>query len=199
MNNNNTNGIKEIIWNKASDPSLPRKRKITDHFGRNGGSQESHYFPKTSEERYRAIYFEVYDATINCIKQRFDQQDYRTYIHIQETLLKAVTSGGGQKHLDEVCDVDGDDINKYAAETQLKNLSEMAISEGFNPDSSFSINELIKFLQALPEAKKLLIKEVVKIAKIMLVMPATNALSERSFSALRRLKHTSAQQLQIRG
>jgi len=64
----------------------------------------------------------------------------------------------------------------------------MAISEGFNPDSSFSINELIKFLQALPEAKQLLIKEVVKIAKIMLVMPATNALSERSFSALRRLK-----------
>jgi len=90
--------------------------------------------------------------------------------------------------LDEVCDVYGDDINKYAAETQLKNLSEMAISEGFNPDSSFLINELIKFLQALPEAKKLLIKEVVKIAKIMLVMPATNALSERSFSALRRLK-----------
>ena len=63
----------------------------------------------------------------------------------------------------------------------------MAISEDFNPDSSFRINELIKFLQALPEAKKLLIKEVVKIAKIMLVMPATNALSERSFSALRRL------------
>ena len=55
----------------------------------------------------------------------------------------------------------------------------MAISEGFNPDSSFSINELIKLLQALPEAKQLLIKEVVKIAKIMLVMPATNALSER--------------------
>ena len=74
------------------------------------------------------------------------------------------------------------------AETQLKNLSEMAISEGFNPDSSFSINELIKFLQALPEAKKLLIKEVIKIAKIILVMPAANALSERSFSALRRLK-----------
>ena len=64
----------------------------------------------------------------------------------------------------------------------------MATSKDFNPDSSFRINKLIKFLQALPEAKKLLIKEVVKIAKIMLVMPATNALSERSFSALRRLK-----------
>ena len=57
----------------TSDPSLPRKRKITDHFGRNGGNQESHYFPKTPEERYGAIHFEVYDATINCIKQRFDQ------------------------------------------------------------------------------------------------------------------------------
>ena len=97
-----------------SDPSLPRKRKITDHFGRNGGSQESHYFPKTPEERYRAIYFEVYDATVNCIKQRFDHKDYRIYIHLQETLLKTFTSGDWQKHLDEVCDFYGDDINKYA-------------------------------------------------------------------------------------
>ena len=183
-----TNTTKRAKSLATSDPSLPRKRKITDHFGKNGGSQESHYFLKTPEERYRAIYFEVYDTTINCIKQRFDQPDYRTYIHLQETLLKAVTSGDWQKHLDEVCDFYGDDINKYAAETQLKNLSEMAMSEGFNPDSSFAIKELIKFLQALPEAKKLLIKEVAKIAKIMLVMPATNALSERSFPALQRLK-----------
>ena len=44
----------------------------------------------------------------------------------------------------------------------------MAIFEGFNPDSSFLINELIMFLQALSEAKKLLLKKVIKIAKIML-------------------------------
>ena len=51
-----------------------------------------------------------------------------------------------------------------------------------------TLGDIIKYLQKLPRTYKLLISEVIKIAKIMLVMPATNALSERSFSALKRVK-----------
>ena len=51
-----------------------------------------------------------------------------------------------------------------------------------------TLGDIIKCLQKLPRTYKLLISEVIKIVKIMLVMPATNALSERSFSALKRVK-----------
>ena len=37
-------------------------------------------------------------------------------------------------------------------------------------------------------ARKILLSEVVKAVKLLLVMPATNAISERSFSALKRVK-----------
>jgi len=40
----------------------------------------------------------------------------------------------------------------------------------------------------MPASQKELLNEVVKLAKLILVMPATNSTSERSFSALRRFK-----------
>ena len=46
-----------------------------------------------------------------------------------------------------------------------------------------NVRDLIDFLQKLDESRK-----VVKLAKILLVMPATNTVSERSFSAMKRVK-----------
>ena len=42
-------------------------------------------------------------------------------------------------------------------------------------------------MKGLSKGQKLLIGEVVKLLKLVIVMPATNAVSERSFSAMRRL------------
>lgn len=46
----------------------------------------------------------------------------------------------------------------------------------------------MSFLQNLSPAQKRHMPQVVILAKLLLVMPATNAVSERSFSALRRVK-----------
>ena len=43
-------------------------------------------------------------------------------------------------------------------------------------------------LQQLPSAEKSLLNEVILVMKLVLVMPATNATSERSFSAMRYVK-----------
>ncbi len=50
------------------------------------------------------------------------------------------------------------------------------------------IQSIIAYLQTLTSVQKEFYSEVIKIVKLILVMPATNAVSERSFSALRRLK-----------
>ena len=51
------------------------------------------------------------------------------------------------------------------------------------------LQSIASFLKGLNEIEKEYYSEVIKVAKLILVMPATNALSERSFSALHRIKN----------
>ena len=70
-------------------------------------------------------------------------------------------------------------------------------------NDSKAINDLqsvVSYLKGLSEIEKEYYSEVIKVAKMILVMPATNALSERSFSALRRIKtwlRTSTSQVRL--
>ena len=54
----------------------------------------------------------------------------------------------------------------------------------------FDIADLLDFFQSLGNAHKLLLSEICTLSKLMLrlVMPVTNAVSERSFSGLKRVK-----------
>ena len=56
--------------------------------------------------------------------------------------------------------------------------------------SRFDIADLLDLFQSLANARKLLLSdhEICILGKLMLVMPATNAVNERSFSALKRVK-----------
>lgn len=50
------------------------------------------------------------------------------------------------------------------------------------------MKSIISYLQSLSPAECQFYNAVVVVAKLILVMPATNAVSERSFSTLRRIK-----------
>ena len=54
--------------------------------------------------------------------------------------------------------------------------------------TKFTIYDLFKLFQGLDDSRKIAMSEVIKVAKILLAMPATNAISERSFSAMKRVK-----------
>ena len=54
--------------------------------------------------------------------------------------------------------------------------------------SEFDVNDLLTFLQSLDSSRRKLLSEISTLGKLLLVMPATNAISERSFSALKRVK-----------
>ncbi len=73
-------------------------------------------------------------------------------------------------------------INEENLKTQLQILASTV------PATINSIVEIIAYLRELATADKELIKEVITIVKITMVMPATNSTSERSFSAMRRIK-----------
>ena len=50
------------------------------------------------------------------------------------------------------------------------------------------LNDIVGIIKTMTPATRQLFSEVVTVVKLILVMPATNATSERSFSALRRVK-----------
>ena len=60
-------------------------------------------------------------------------------------------------------------------------------STGF-ATSEFDVSVLVTFLQSLHSSRRKLLGQISTLGKLLLVMPATNAVSERSFSALKRVK-----------
>ena len=56
--------------------------------------------------------------------------------------------------------------------------------------SEFDVNDLVTFLQSLDSSRRKLLSEISTLGKLLLVIPAANgnAVSERSFSALKRVK-----------
>ena len=63
-------------------------------------------------------------------------------------------------------------------------LPQTAESVRFDGDTSeFDVNDLVTFLQSLDSSRRILLSEISTLGKLLLVMPATNAVSERSFSA----------------
>ena len=170
----------------VAEPKLPRKRRALTR--QEVGDSGTHYFPSTPKEYFRHMYYAAIDVTTECIRTRFNQKDFKVYQSIQELLLKAVAGEDHDEELAKVMAVYGDtDLQQYKLEAQLSLLPEVVQAMGYYT-SRFDIADLLDFFQSLGNARKLLLSETCTLGKLMLVMPATNAVSERSFSALKRVK-----------
>ena len=91
-----------------------------------------------------------------------------------------------QKYLDFVTDFYHDDFETSQLQLHLDILQATFPAQLKLPSLSF--HDVRKYIQSLSEAERSLISEVVTLLKLILVLPSTNAVSERSFSAMRRLK-----------
>ena len=81
-------------------------------------------------------------------------------------------------------------VNEFdvpSLKTQLLLFPERAKLYGLN--SRTQILEMIALFRKLDTIKnKMLVAEVIKLVKLILMMPATNAVSQKSFSSLKRIK-----------
>ena len=180
-----------LFWEKVtkiadtldvSAPHLPRRRKVPRRL--EVGSADGD-FPATPEDHYRHIYFQAIDLIIACINDRFNQTGYQTYRNVQDLLLKAARGEDYKTHFDFVTHFYGSDFNPQLLSTQLQVLSTNLIVD---PASNIVLSDVIEFFRTLTPAKQDLLSEVCVLLRLLLVMPASNAVSERSFSALRRVK-----------
>ena len=152
----------------VDEPTLPRRRKAPSRF--EVGAGESHY-PSSIEDHYRVQYFEALDLLIACTKDRFNQPGYRVYCNLETLLLDAANGVA----LDEDCFSEIMDL--YASDFDSSSYS----YKFFRLTSRIRLNQF-GFLQSsnflLIYPNQSLLSEVVKLMKIILVMPATNATSE---------------------
>ena len=164
----------------ADQPCLPRKRKVPRRI--DDGSGDS-YSSETAEEHYRLQYFEAIDLAVESIKDRFDQPGYAVYRNLEELLLKGANGKDYSEHLRDVSAM-YHELDASQLEPQLSNLATY-----FKENSiEVSLEECLKYLRSLSPAAKSFYSEVCTLARLILVMPATNAVSERSFSVMRRIK-----------
>ena len=77
------------------------------------------------------------------------------------------------------------DLNPTNKQVQLEQFADL-----FQDKPNCSIDTLVEVLSTYGKNKsqKMLLTDVVKLAKLFLVMPATNASSERVFSGMERIK-----------
>ena len=74
------------------------------------------------------------------------------------------------------------DLHKFKLETQLKSLTHIV------DEKQIKIKDAITIISSLNASQKLLVSEVLKLVKLILTVPATNAVIERSYSTLHRFK-----------
>ena len=164
----------------VNDPVLPRKRKVPQRYDDGSAPPEFHSTPK---DFYRQTYYEALDLIVQSISDRFNQPGYKTYCCLEALILKAIKKEDFSEELDTILDVYGSDLNASNLKQQLEILRANVESETIT-----DIADVKKHLQQMTPTERVLINEVVLLMKLILVLPACNATSERSFSAMRRVK-----------
>ena len=96
--------------------------------------------------------------------------------------LRSLRGEGFEEPLDEVLQLYKDGFKGDELKAQLETLR-------YFPQSTIdNLKELVEFVQSLSTTTKSFVPQVIVLAKILLVMPATNAVSQRSFSVMKRVK-----------
>lgn len=165
----------------VSSPTLPRQRKAPRRFEEGEGTSE---YPSTAKDYYRRIYFEGIDLITSAIRNRFDQKGFQILQKL-ETVLTTIEQAQQSEALKAVVAFYGTDF--HSQDRLLTQLTCLHSAAGSGTPLT-DLQSIVAYLKSLSTAQRNYFSEVIKLVKLILVMPATNAHSERSFSALRRLK-----------
>ncbi len=179
----------DLFWEKVlilkakfdvSDPILPRKRRAPTRY--EVGSSDGSY-PATPKALYRCHYFECLDLITTFIRDRFNQPGYKTLKNLENLLLKSARNQNYQNELDFVLKFYANDLASSPLKTQLQ-LFTTSMS-AYEQPTLFDIVDLFK---SMSPAQRNSMSEICTLLRLIQVVPATNAVSERSASALRRVK-----------
>lgn len=156
----------------------PRLRRVPERYEE--GARSTYYKDPCNEDICKREYFEAYDNSITAIAERFKQEDVGVYEKLAG-LLRAAVRGEDSSVDQSLAELYSDDFNADLLSAQLSlvhyHVSELRIE---------TVKEFADWFISSPSRPYL--TEVNKLLKLILTLPATNATSERTFSALKRIK-----------
>lgn len=162
----------------TGDPVLPRKRRAPSQYEIGSGEV---FHSTTVEEHYRHQYFEALDLAISTIRQCFNQPGYTVYKNLEALLVKDANNEDNSSHFKQVTSFYHDDIKPSDLNVQLQNLSTHFSRKD---QGTVTLRDCLDYFQSLSAEQRSFYSEVCRVATLILVMPATNAISERCFSTI---------------
>ena len=149
------NNVKQFAENhKMGQPHL-RRKNIPNRYMI---GKAVHEHPEKVEEGYRRQYYAVLDSVISCIKERFEQKDYKMYATLQQLLNKAILGESFEEELRKVIGFYHDDFNDNILTLQLRTLL-AKIGQGEGSVNTFHDIEIL--VKQLKKPIRNLISEVV--------------------------------------
>ena len=174
--------LTELRQSDIDEPALGRKRKASRRIEDDYSHSSIGFFHEKFEDFARQIYFEVLDLLINAIKNRFEQEDYKRYIILENLLLKCAKNESYAYELETVFN----NYSEFQREQLPQQLEQFSTACRQVEEKDFpSLLDVVKQMNTYEKAH---ISQVIELFKLILVLPATNASSERSFSLLRLVK-----------
>ena len=182
----------ELLWQKTvqqaevleiTQPSLPHKRKRPAKLL---NENEASLYDEVSDVKtfYRRIYFDAVDTVTNCITTRFSQPGYRAVENIKQVILNVTNGLEYQNQLEDVLSDYSEEINHYRLSAQLQS-SKTKLTDS----NEKTIPAVINYMKDNIGVRTDFYSEIIVLLKSYLVLPATNALSERSASSMHRIKN----------
>ena len=161
-------------------PTLGRKRKTSQRIEDDYSHSSISFFHEKFEDFAQETYFEVLDLLVNVIKNRFEQEDYKRYIILQNLLLKC---GKNESYKDELVETVFNNYSEFQLEQLPQQLEQFSIAYRKVKDKDFpSLLDVVKQMNTYEKV------HISQVTELKLVLPATNASSEGSFSLLRLVK-----------
>ena len=170
--------------NLTEEPVLPRQRKLPRRI--DDGAPSHH--PSTPSDMYRQKYFEALDVVCEEINRRFDQKDLKVVIDIESLLLDSA-NGITRDIPDSITNTYRSDIDKERLSLHLQMLPDAVKQYSVSTLPIKKVTSVRTLCDVLNFGGiKQLLSQVHILLQLFLTIPVTTATSERTFSALRRLK-----------
>ena len=129
---------------------------------------------------------------MNALENRFKQPGYEIYCKLEDLLVKASTSEDFQALLHFICsfykDFHPDLLKAQLLTFGLDFQAAQKQACGYRAITKPTIFDISEYFKSLSHAQRQLLHQVCRALQMILVMPATNATLEKSFSALRHVK-----------
>ena len=179
----------DLFWKKVEhsrqsldieELTLPRRRKLPKKLEE--GSEGILF--QNPKDYYQKSYFEAIDFIISSIQERFNQPGYRMYNNIESLIIATIKGDTAEEFFAAVTEFYSNDFDI----DQLRpHLQVLATNYPQEQREEVTVKDVCVYFQKMSTFE--LLSQAVVLLKLLIVMPATNTISERSFSALKRLKN----------